>query len=381
MTHICLIAGEPSGDFLGGRLMGALKAQRPHIIFSGVGGPQMTARGIESLFPYEQLAVMGIAEVLPKIPLLLSRIRQTVDYIIEMRPDVVVTIDSPDFGFRVAKTVRKKMKNPPKVIHYVAPTVWAWRPERAARVAQFLDGLICLFDFEPPYFEVHGLRAEAVGHPMAEGDALQASGAYFREEYGITSGETIVGALFGSRRGELTKTAPVIRDALIQLGQRLSVPPHIVAPTLPHLKSQVTALLKDYPGTLHVTTEPKLKYHAFKSMDVAMAVSGTVGLELAFLQVPHVIAYRMNSLTWEMVKRKVKVCYAHLGNIMADKEIVPEFIQENCRADKIAEEAFSILLRPEEQKAAMTDITERIGYGQQKTPSDKAADFILSLIK
>ncbi len=169
--HICVIAGEPSGDFLGGKLIAALKAVEPDARFSGVGGHHMAAAGLVSLFSYQQLAVMGIAEVLPKLPTLLARIRQTINHIKEAKPDVVVTIDSPDFSFRVLKAVRK-MENPPKLIHYVAPTVWAWREGRAAKIAKFLDGLICLFDFEPPYFEKVGLKAVAVGHPLVEGDAL-----------------------------------------------------------------------------------------------------------------------------------------------------------------------------------------------------------------
>ena len=215
--HICVIAGEPSGDFLGGKLIGALKAAAPDARFSGIGGHHKASAGLESLFSYQQLAVMGIAEVLPKLPTLLARIRQTIEHIIETKPDVVVTIDSPDFSFRVLKAVRKRMgSDAPRLIHYVAPTVWAWREGRAAKIAQFLDGLICLFDFEPPYFEKAGLKAEAVGHPLVEGEALKASGAAFREEYGIVN-EAIVGVLFGSRKGELRKTGPVLRDAAFAL--------------------------------------------------------------------------------------------------------------------------------------------------------------------
>ena len=224
--HICVIAGEPSGDFLGGKLIEALRVADPELRFSGVGGYYMRMAGMESLFGYEQLAVMGVTEVLPKLPQLLARIRQTIDHIKETKPDVVVKVDSPDFSFRVAKALRREMQKPPKIIHYVAPTVWAWREGRAAKISKFLDGLICLFDFEPPYFEKHGLRTVTAGHPMVEGEAMKADGARFRDEYGILQGDTIIGALFGSRRGEVKRTGPAIRDALFRLAGRMEILPY-----------------------------------------------------------------------------------------------------------------------------------------------------------
>jgi lipid-A-disaccharide synthase len=356
--HICVIAGEPSGDFLGGKLIAALKAVEPDARFSGVGGHHMAAAGMESLFSYQQLAVMGIAEVLPKLPTLIARIRQTINHIKQTKPDVVVTIDSPDFSFRVLKAVRK-MENPPKLIHYVAPTVWAWREGRAAKIAQFLDGLICLFDFEPPYFEKYGLRSAAVGHPLVEGAAMKADGAVYREEAGIASRETIVGVLFGSRKGELRRTGPILRDAIARMADELLVLPHVVAPTLPHLKDDVFELLKDYRGAIHIETDPAHKWDAFKSMNVALAVSGTVGLELAALKVPHVIGYRASPLTAFIAKRLVKVKYAHLANIMADEAIVPEFIQEKCKPELIAWARDKNKRRPRERRRLSCRLSDR----------------------
>lgn len=378
--HICIIAGEASGDFLGGQLIHALRVLWPDIEVSGVGGPHMKDAGLTSLFPYEELSVMGVAEVLPKLPGLIARIHKTAMHILKTKPDIVVSIDSPDFCFRVIKAVRNNMKKEelPKFIHYVAPTVWAWREGRAEKISKFLDGLICLFDFEPPYFEKNGLKACAAGHPLVEGEAINASGQRFRDEFGIARSEITVGALFGSRVGELKRTGPVIRDALIALAGKMSEPPHIIAPTLPHLESRVFELLRDYPGPMHIVTEKEHKWDAFKSMNAAIAVSGTVGLELAALQVPHVIAYKMNPVTAMFVKRMVKVRFAHLANIMADKEIVPEFIQNNCKPEAIADKAFQLLIEPQGQVAEMGGIAGRLGLGQDKTPSQKAAAFVLS---
>jgi lipid-A-disaccharide synthase len=379
--HICVIAGEASGDFLGGNLIKALRERDPDLHFSGVGGRHMATAGVRSLFPYEALALMGIVEIFAKLHEVIPLFHQTVDHIVASKPDVVVTIDAPEFNFRLAKALRQKMPVPPKIIHYVAPSVWAWREGRAEKVSKFLDGLICLFDFEPPYFEKHDLACVAAGHPMVEGEAMHADGARFRDEYGILQGDTIIGALFGSRRGEVKRTGPAIRDALFKLADKMERLPHIVAPTLPHIEVDVRDLLKDYGGHLHVFTETDHKFDAFKAFNVAIAVSGTVGLELAALEVPHVIGYKMNPITAMIIKRMIKVKYAHLANIMADKEIVPEFIQHNCIPENMAEAAFQIFQNPAAQKAEFEAVKFRLGFTQEKTPSQKAAEFVLSFTK
>ncbi len=376
--HVCGIAGEPSGDFLGGQLIKAIKELNPDIKFSGVGGANMQSTGLMSLFPYEDLAVMGIAEVLPKIPVLLNRISQTAKHIIETKPDVVVSIDSPDFCFRVIKKVKKAGGVLPKFVHYVAPTVWAWREGRAEKLANLVDGLICLFDFEPPYFEKHGLKTMTAGHPLVKGKAMSANGDVFRDDYAISNNDKTIGILFGSRRGEIKNTGKFLRDAAYTIAERMNGNVHIISPTLPHVKDSVYELLKDAPCAVHITTDSAEKYDAFKTMDIALAVSGTVGLELAALQVPHVIGYKTNPITAAIVRRMIKVKYAHLANIMADKEIVPEFIQEHCVAADIAEAAFSIWQSPDAQVAEFSSIAKRLGAYQEKTPSQKAAEFVLS---
>ncbi len=377
---VCIIAGEPSGDFLGGQMAKALKAAQPDIVLSGVGGAHMKAAGIDSLFPYEDLAVMGIAEVLPNLPTILRRIRETAEFILEAKPDIVVTIDSPDFVFRVIKAVKKRTDTPPKFIHYVAPSVWAWREGRAEKLAKLVDGLICLFDFEPPYFERHGLKTIAAGHPLVEGGAMEASGAAFREEYGIAGGDPIVGVLFGSRKGELKRVGKDLRDAAFKIAERIGPNAHIVAPTLPHVKNAVFELLRDAPGPIHIVDDPADKWNAFASMNVALAVSGTVGLELAAMRVPHVIAYRASPFTAFMIRRLIKVKYAHLANIMEGAEVVPEFLQSDCKPEPIAEEAYRLYQNPAKQIGDFDHIRFRLGYGQPKTPSEKAAAFVLSFM-
>jgi lipid-A-disaccharide synthase len=374
VKHIYLIAGEASGDFLGAQLMKALKARDPDIKFSGIGGPQMQAQGLKSLFPMNELSLMGLVEILPKIFKLLGRIDQTVDDIAVKRPDIVVTIDAPDFSFRVLKKVRKKVVIAPKLIHYVAPTVWAWRPKRALKISEFLDGLICLFDFEPDYFTPLGLPAIAVGHPVVESGLMEAKPALIGDDAHLK-----IGVFLGSRESEIKRIAPVIIKALKKVKARQGNI-ELILPTLPHLEEQVKALVLPLNLMHTISTDPNHKWSVFKACDIAIAVSGTVGLELAVANIPHLIAYRMNGLTASIGRRLIKTPYAHLANIIRRQMVVPEFIQEDCRAGKIAEETLKLLgdeKARERQKREFEEVRAAIGAGTH--PSQKAADYLLSL--
>ncbi len=370
--HIYLIAGEESGDFLGGQVMKSLKKKCVDVHFSGVGGGLMHAQGLQSLFPMYELSVMGIGEVLPKIPHLLKRIRQTVEDIKEKKPDIVVTIDAPDFSFRVLKKLREEMIGPPKMIHYVAPTVWAWRPKRAAKIAKFLDGLICLLDFEPPYFEKEGLNAVSVGHPMMESGVLDATS--------IELGSPLkkkVGLLFGSRVSEVKRHIDVFIDSVQDLDKSGHV--EFVIPALPRLIPMVEPLTHSLNSPVHIVDSSKDKWSLFKTCDAALAVSGTVGLELAMAGVPHVIGYRMNVLTWQIAKRLIKTPYAHLANIIQQQGIVPEFIQDECNVEKIAPALQRLLEVEGQHQRDLFDIIRQSMSGGQ-APSDKAADYILNFL-
>lgn len=383
MSHIALIAGEPSGDALGASLAAALKQKDASLKLSGVGGERMAEAGIQSLFSMSDLSVMGLFEVLPKLPVLMRRIRETVDYIKETRPDTIVTIDSPDFSFRVAKKIKEEMgEDAPKLIHYVAPSVWAWRPGRAAKIARIYDGIICLFDFEPHYFEREGMQAIAAGHPVVEKEIMSADGAIYRDEVGISLREMTVGVLMGSRISEVNRHGPILTEAASQLARKIpGEAPHLIVPTLPQTENLVWQHLKRYPGPVHITRRFDLKWHAFRAMDIALAVSGTVGLELAVLGTPHIIAYKMNPLTYLFAKPFVQTPYGHLVNIILDKRIVPEFIQDKAQPDKIAEEALALMIDQRSRRRqveAFDELRPRLGFGQDKTPSQKAAEFISS---
>lgn len=383
--HICLIAGESSGDALGAGLMRALKGQAAgqSLTFSGVGGPAMEAEGLHSLFPMTDLSVMGLAEVLPRIPRLLRRIGQTAAHIRKTQPDVVVTIDSPDFSFRVARKVRMEQGGSDiPMIHYVAPTVWAWRPERAAKVASLYDGIICLFPFEPSYFEHEDMKAVFTGHPAAQGGTVPAQiVASFRQEHNIMPGAPTLGLLFGSRMGEINRMGPVLREAAARLAAD-KPELHLIVPTLPHLKREVRNFMRELTCGFTMTTSPEAKSIAFAAMDAALAVSGTVGLELAMAGVPHAIGYRAHSLTAWIIRRKVKVKYAHLVNILLDRPVVPEFLQEACKPEALYRAATELMDNTkdrERQRNAFAQAQKVLQAGNNEDASARAAAFVLGL--
>ena len=372
MVKLFFIAGEHSGDVLGGRLMAALQDKAE---FAGVGGPEMQVRGLQSFVPMEDLCVMGLFEVIKHYPRLRKLGYQVIEEIERTQPDVVMTIDLPDFNFRVAKLLKKRGIFKGKIIHYVAPTVWAWRPGRAKKIAEFLDGLMCLFPFEPPYFTQHGLRTEFVGHSLVESGIDQGDGEEFKRTYGIT-GQTL-GLFFGSRKREIAAIGPV----LVEVAQRIAQKTpgiHFIVPTLPQFESVLMDMLADLQADVTFVTDKSEKWDAFAACDAAVAVSGTVGLELAYAGVPHVIAYKMHPLSWLLVRLLVKTRYAHLMNILLDQAIVPEFLQGNCDPTKIELAVLNLLYNPKPQKEAFQELRGML-TDESQPPSEKAAGFVFSI--
>ncbi len=380
---IYVIAGEASGDILASALMRALKERSGGAVeFYGIGGPLMQAQGLRSLFPMEDLSVMGLAEVLPSLGKILGRMRQAVADIEAVNPDILLTADAPDFCFRVARKVRRRGKVSPLMVHYVAPMVWAWRPGRAKKIAKFLDGVICLFPHEPPYFEKEGLSASYAGHPMLDGSGYKADGAALRRALGIGESEKAVAFLPGSRPGELRRTGPILADAVRRLWERRP-DIHIICLTFPRLEAQVRELLAFLPpDRLHVLNGQDRKWEAFAACDTGVATSGTVGLELSVAGLPHVIGYRMAALTWFIVDRVVQVDYAHLTNILLGRELVPEFLQDECESERIADGLEILLASPEARQRQLDgfeDLLKLMDADNRTPPSERAASFVLDL--
>ena len=367
-----LIAGEPSGDRLGVALMQGLKALHPGVRFAGIGGPLMVDEGLVSLFPMEELSVMGIAEIVPKYFPLKRRITEAAGAALAAEPQAMITIDSPDFCLRVATLV--KAGNPGlRTIHYVAPSVWAWRPGRAAKMAKVIDHVLALLPFEPPYMTAAGMSCDFVGHPVVAEPLARAA------EVALMAGQgPLLLALPGSRRGEVARIAPVMGEVVARL---LAVHPklRVALPTLRGVADLVEELTRGWPVAPQIIVDPVLKRAAFGAADVALAASGTVSLELAANACPMVIAYDMHPVTWWLMRRAALIDTVTLVNLVSDTRVVPEFLGPRCRADLIAPAVLSLLAAPHAQDAAMLVTMDRLGRGGEP-PGLRAARSVLAVL-
>lgn len=372
-----LIAGEASGDLLGARLMHALKQQCAGVRFAGIGGPRMVAEGLTPFFPQQELAHFGIFELLRHIPHILKRIKQTIAEVKHLRPAALITIDAPDFSFRVAKKL--KGSGIP-LIHYVAPTVWAWRPKRAKKIATFLDHLLVLLPFEPPYFTREGLACTFVGHSIVESGAEHGDAPRFRKLHNIPSDVPLLTILPGSRRGEIARLMPIFAATVTHL-KSLHPQLQIVIPAAPGFRDTLKNYTNNWPLPVTITEGDQEKYDAFQASRAALACSGTVALELAMARLPSVTAYKLNALTYAMFRRFIKINYVNLVNLMHDTSIVPELLQADCTPDKLAT-ALDVLLRDDaaraQQIAGLKDVAAWLGQGQF-VPSERAAETVLRI--
>lgn len=367
-----LIAGEPSGDRLGAALMAGLTSLG-HVDFTGIGGPLMQAEGMPSLFPMEELSVMGIAEVLPKYFPLKRRIRQAAKAVLASGAKALITIDSPDFCLRVAGLV-KAARPDFRTIHYVAPSVWAWRPGRAARMARVIDHVLALLPFEPPYMTAAGMTCDFVGHPVvAEPLASDAERAAFAGK-----GPLLL-ALPGSRRGEVTRLAPVFGDVVARLKSR-HPDLRVALPTVRGVAALVRELTAGWAVPPQIIEDPARKRGAFAAADVALAASGTVSLELAANGCPMVIAYDMHPATLWLMRRAALIDTVTLVNLVSETRVVPEFIGPDCRAARIAPALEALLANPSAQEAAMQVTMNRLGQGGE-SPGLRAARSVLASLQ
>ena len=378
-----LIAGEPSGDRLGAALMAGLTSLTK-VQFHGVGGPLMQAEGLQSQFPMQELSVMGIAEVLPKYFALKRRIAECAAAVSALDPDALITIDSPDFCLRVAALVKPQTRT----IHYVAPSVWAWRPGRAAKMAKVIDHVLALLPFEPPYMTAAGMGCSFVGHPVvAERQATAADRQIFRLQRGISADVPLILALPGSRRGEITRLAPRFGQAL-----RLVLARHptarVVIATLQSTASLVAECTADWPGNriyLRTTASPadgREKAAAFAAADVALAASGTVSLELAASRTPMVIGYDMAWATRQIMAALISTDTVTLVNLVAESRSVPEFLGPRCRPEPMAEALMALMQdgpKRQAQIAAMALTMQRLGQGGEP-PGLRAARAVLAVL-
>ena len=379
---IYLIAGEPSGDLLGGRLMAGLKQLTGgKVAFAGIGGESMREQGLVSLFPQKDIAVMGLAEIVPRIPAIMARLSQTIKDIEEKAPDVIVTIDSWGFTGRIASRLKKRGSIVPRV-HYVAPMVWAWKEKRVHQLAERVDFLMCLLPNEPALFEAAGLKSVFVGHSVLENGADKGDGAAFRARRNIPADLPLLCVLPGSRRSETSRLLPVFKETILSLAKRQGKF-SVVIPTVETVADEVRKETSLWPVPVNIVEGLQERYDCFAASDAALAASGTVALELAIARLPMIIAYKVAPLTAFLARRLLKVRFVCLLNLWADRMIVPEFLQENCVAEKLGPALCDLLSNSDIRNRQLEEtgkILSVLGQGEEG-PSLKAARHVLNFIR
>jgi lipid-A-disaccharide synthase len=378
---IFLIATEESGDRLGANLMKVLRQRLGDAVrFEGVGGQSMAREGLASLFPIEELSIIGLAGVALQLPKILRLIRDTATAVTEASPDILVIIDSPDFTHRVARRVRARDPSIP-IIDYVSPSVWAWRQGRARAMRAYVDHVLALLPFEPEeYRRLRGPPCSYVGHPLTEQTGSLRPG--LEEQKRRAAAPPVLLVLPGSRRSEIRHHMAVFGEALGRL-QAEGVAFELILPTMPHLQEAVAEGLEDWPVQPRVVTGEKEKRAAFRIARAALAKSGTVTLELAIAGVPMVTAYKAGAVEAWILRRAIKVRSVILANLVVGENVVPEFLQQDCTPEKLSQALRDVLSdSPSRQRQveAFAKIDAIMSTGHQ-APSVRAADIVLATMR
>lgn len=382
IPHVMLVAGEPSGDALGGELMEALLSETGgQIRISGVGGPNMIGQGLTSVFPMSDTSVMGPREVIPRLPLILRRVRETADFAIVQKPDVLVIIDSPDFTHRVAKRVAKHAPEI-KIVNYVSPSVWAWRRGRARSMAKYIDRVLALLPFEPDFFraEAH-LDCVYVGHPAIERIPREGEGARFRAMHGLGPDAPILLVLPGSRTNEVKRLAHLFGETAAQLAREMPGLT-VVLPTVPHVRHLVEAAVKNWSVHVLLVEGEADKRAAFVAATAALAASGTVALELGLAGVPMVIAYKIDLIAAYFVSRLMRVPSVVIVNLILDRPSVREFLQFDATKPNLVAALKPLLSDTPARARAIADLADLrriMGVGGPR-PSLLAARAVLEML-
>jgi lipid-A-disaccharide synthase len=371
-----LVAGEPSGDVLGGRLMAALRRLAGDSVrIAGVGGERMAAAGLASIFPLEDIAVMGLLQVVPRIPTVLRRVRDTVDAIAALKPDVVVTIDAPSFTLRVARRAKRAGAT---VVHYVAPQYWAWRPGRMRKLPRQIDHLMALFPFEPAFFAKSNVPISYVGHPAIEQAAPRDPGP-FRARHAIAAEARVLAVLPGSRAHLVERMLPIFAAAVARLaaGRRL----HVVMPTVAARRDRLAAAVASWPVPVTVIDAVPDKAEALAAAEAALTVSGTVTTELSIAGLPMVVGYCVDELSARLLRRLITVKHAAMPNLILDRPLVPELLQWDCTPDRLAAELARLLddrATAAAQREGLAEVARALGAGGE-SPSLRAARVVLDV--
>ena len=376
-----IIAGETSGDFIGGKIIQALKNLDSNIIINGIGGNKMIDVGLKSLFDIKNINLMGFFEILPHIFRIKKLIKQTAEDITQKQPQILVTIDSPGFTVRVAKEVKKQMPHI-KLIHVVAPSVWAYKPSRAQKYANIYDHLLTLLPFEPPYFSKEGLKTDYIGHPILE-QKFYSNSTKLRKTLGFELKQKIISITPGSRDSEINKHMPIIKNAMNKLSEIYDIKLLFIQANnnyVQTIKNHLTDAKFSY--SIECKSDNKLKLFAIS--DVALAKSGTNTLEIAASQTPMIIGYKVNFLSYLIIRAFIKIKFVCLINIIPNRSIIPEFLQQDFNEHNIID---SLQLLLESKKNAKNQIKEankilqQMGLKQKKLPSKQAATIIYNYLR
>jgi lipid-A-disaccharide synthase len=378
---IYLIATEESGDRLGSALMKVLRQRLgDDVRFEGVGGSSMAREGLQSLFPIEQLSIIGLAAVVRKLPSILKLIREATDAVLKAAPDILIIIDSPDFTHRVAKRVRQRNPNIP-IVNYVSPTVWAWRPGRAKAMRDYVDHVLALLPFEPEaHRRLGGPPCTYVGHPLIE--QIEALRPNADEQERRNAKPPVLLVLPGSRRSEIRHHMATF-GATLDLLQKQDAEFELILPTMPHLVEVITTALNDWPIQPRVVVGEAEKRAAFRIAHAAFAKSGTVTLELAISGVPMVTAYKAGSIEAWIIRRRITSSSVILANLVIGENVIPEFIQEDCTPEKLAASLRDILADTpmrRRQVEALARLDSIMATGEA-SPSVGAANIVLGMLK
>ncbi len=374
--HVFLVAGEESGDRLGGSLIAAIRRRRPGARFSGIGGAHMAAEGVASGFPLGDLAIVGISAIIANLPNILARINQAAAAVVAAKPDVLVIIDSPEFSHRVARKVRVRAPNIP-IVDYVCPSVWAWRPWRARAMRRYVDHVLALLPFEPEVMQrLGGPATTFIGHPLAEQVASLRPNP--TEALRRLADPPLLLVLPGSRSGEVRRLAPVFAEAVALVADRVG-PLEVVVPAVPRLADALRAQTASWRIPVRVVVDAEEKHAAFRSARVALSKSGTSTLELALAAIPTVAAYKVSLLEELVVRALIEARSAILTNLVLGENVVPEFLQRACTPRALADALIPLIGDTPErtrQLAAFARLDSLMNIGKS-APSELAAATVL----
>ena len=376
VLRLGLVAGEASGDLLGGLLLQGLKQRWPQLMAAGIGGPKMAAQGFDSWWPHERLSVFGYVDALARLPELLRIRRQLGDRLLAERPAAFIGIDAPDFNFGLETRLRQGGL---KTVHFVCPSIWAWRRERVRKLAAAADHVLCLFPFEPALLQAQGIAASFVGHPIADAIPLVPARAAARSALSLADDDSVVALLPGSRRSEIAHIAPrLLAAAALMQRQRPGL--RFVMPVLPGLRALVEPLLARHAGAARIELLDGQSHAALAACDVTLIASGTATLEAALFKRPMVITYHVAWLNWQRMQRMGYQPWYGLPNILSGEFVVPELIQDAATPEALAREGLAWLDAPA-KVAALTRRFESLHHMLRQDTAQKATDAIAQILR